>query len=74
MPEQTEWLIDVVLDDPALAPVRADQADLLGGRRRPGRGGVAQREAAHGDVVPARLVRIEHGPAHVDLDQLLVRD
>ena len=48
---------DVVLDDPALAPVGADQADLLGGRRRPGRGGVAQGEAAHGDVVAARLVR-----------------
>ena len=44
----------VVLDDPALAPVRADQADLLGGGRRPGGGGVAQREAAHGDVVHAR--------------------
>ena len=42
---------DVVLDDPALAPVRADKADLLGRGRRPGSGGVAQGEAAHGDVV-----------------------
>ena len=62
----------VVLDDPALAPVRADQADLLGGGRRPGRGGVHHREAAHGDVVDARLVRVEHRPADVDLDLGLV--
>jgi len=64
---------DVVLDDPAFAPVRADQADLLGCRRRPGRGCMAHREAAHGDEVPSRLVGIEHGPADVDFDQLLVR-
>jgi hypothetical protein len=63
----------VVLDDPALAPMGADQADLLGRGRRPGGGGVAHREAAHGDVVDARLFRVEHGAADVDLDQLLVR-
>ena len=62
----------VVLDDPAFAPMRADQADLLGRGRRPGRGRVPQREAAHGDVVHARLFRIEHRPADVDLHQLLV--
>ena len=32
----------------------------------------AEREAAHGDVVDARLFRIEHRPADVDLHQLLV--
>ena len=47
----------VVFDDPSLAPVGADQADLLGGGRRPGCGGVHHHEAAHGDVVNARLVR-----------------
>jgi hypothetical protein len=62
----------VVLDDPALAPMRADQTNLLGGRRRPGRGGMAEREPAHGDEVPARLVGVKHGLAHVDLDLLLV--
>ena len=41
----------VVLDDPAFAPVRADQADLFGGGRGPGRGGVHHREAAHGEVI-----------------------
>ncbi len=44
----------VVLDDPALAPVRADQADLLGGGRGPGGGRVPHGEAAHGDVVRRR--------------------
>ena len=34
---------------------------------------MAHGEAAHGDVVAARLVGIEHRAAHVDLDQLLVR-
>jgi len=64
---------DVVLDDPALAPVRADQADLLGRGRGPRCGRVPHDEAANRDVVPPRLVRVEHRPANVDLDQLLVR-
>ena len=63
----------VVLDDPALAPMRADQPDLLRRRRRPGRGGIAQGEAANGDVVPARLVRVKNGAANIDLHLLLVR-
>ena len=62
----------VVLDDPALAPVGADQADLLGGGRRPGRGRVLHREAAHRDVIDPRLLGIEHRLAHVDLDVLPV--
>ena len=62
----------VVLDDPALAPVGADQADLLGRGRGPGRRGLAQGEAAHGDVVPAGRVGVEHRPADVDLHQSLV--
>ena len=41
----------VVLDDPAFAPVRTDQADLFGGGRGPGRGGVHHRQSAHGDVI-----------------------
>ncbi len=63
----------VVLDDPAFAPVGADQADLFGGGRGPGRGGVHHREAAHGDVIDARLVGIEHGLADVDFDLSLIR-
>ena len=44
----------VVLNDPALAPVRADQTHLLGRGRRPRRGRVLQGETAHGEVVDAR--------------------
>ncbi len=62
----------VVLDDPAFAPVGADQTDLLGCGRRPGGGRVLHRKPAHGDVVDARLFRIEHRPAHIDLHQLLI--
>ena len=62
---------DVVLDDPALRPVRPDEAGLVGGRRGPGRRGVRQLEAAHGDVVDVVLGGVEDRPAHVDLDELL---
>ena len=60
---------DVLLDDPALAPIRADKPDLLGRRRRPGGGRVPHDEAAHGEVVDMVLGGIENGPADVDLDQ-----
>ena len=61
---------DVVLDDPALRPVRADQAGLVGGRRCPRSRGVGQFETGDGDVVEVVLDGVEHGSAHVDLDQL----
>src|SRR3954470_7129687 len=61
---------DVVLDDPALRPVGADQAWLVGGGRGPGAGRLRQLEAAHGDVVQVVLARVEHGAPDVDLDQL----
>ena len=64
---------DVVLDDPALRPVGADEAGLVGGRRGPRAGGLRQLEAAHGDVVDVVLGGIEDGAAHVDLDELRVR-
>ena len=63
----------VVLDDPAFAPMSADQADLLGRGRGPGRGRMAHGEAAHGDVVDAGLFRIKHCPPDIDLHHLLVR-
>ncbi|SCM77711.1 hypothetical protein KL86PLE_60026 [uncultured Pleomorphomonas sp.] len=64
---------DVVLDDPALRPVGADQSGLVGGRRRPRRGGMRQLEAANGDVVEVMLDGVEDRAAHVDLDQLGIR-
>src|ERR1035441_5767261 len=50
---------DVVLDDPALAPVGADESDLLGGRGRPLGSGLAHVKTAHRNIVAARLVRVE---------------
>ena len=63
---------DVVLDHPALAPVRSDQADLLGGGRRPGGGRVAHRKTADRQVVRPRLLGIKHRLADVDLHQLRI--
>ena len=63
----------VVLDDPALGPVRADQARLVRGGRRPRAGGLRQLEAADGDEVEVVLGRVEDRAPHVDLDQLRVR-
>ena len=44
----------IVFDDPAFAPMGADQADLFGRGRSPGSGRMAHGEAAHGDIVDAR--------------------
>ena len=52
--------------------MRADQTDLLGRGRRPGCGRILQGEAAHGDVVDARLLGIEHRLAHIDFHELLI--
>ena len=46
---------DIVFNDPALAPVRADNANLLGCRRRPRCCCLAKNESANGDVVDAVL-------------------
>ena len=62
----------VVLDDPALAPVGADQADLLRGGRSPRGRGVAHGETAHGDVVSPRLIRIEDRAPDIDFHLLFV--
>ncbi len=52
--------------------MRADQANLFGGGRRPRGGRVAQDEPAHGNVVDARFLRVEYRATHVDLHQLRV--
>jgi hypothetical protein len=63
----------VVFDDPALGPVRANQADLLGGRRCPGGGGTAHFESTHGDEIHAGLRRIKHRLADVDFHTAGIR-
>ena len=62
----------VVLDDPALGPVRSDETGLIGGWGRPRAGGMSQLEPAHGDEVDVVLGRVEDGAAHVDLDGVRV--
>jgi hypothetical protein len=43
---RTDGVADgIVLDNPAFAPMRADQPDLFSRGRRPRRGGLAQNEA-----------------------------
>ena len=63
----------VVFDDPTLGPVCADEADLLGSRGSPRRGSLLEREAAHGDVIPPGLARVEHRLPHIDFDLFFVR-
>src|ERR1051326_3504257 len=50
----------------------ADQADLPGGWRRPGRGGITHDEAANGEVVDPDLLRKEDSLAHIDFDLWVV--
>ena len=64
---------DVVLDDPALGPVRPDQAGLVGRRRCPGTRGLGEFKPADGDVVEVVLDRVEDRAPYVDLDELVVR-
>ena len=67
---------DVALDDPTLAPVRADDANLFRGRRRPRRGGVAQGETAHGNVINRTLIstRWRLGLTSLNCAQIVVLD
>ena len=57
----------VVLDDPALAPVGGDEADLPGRGRRPVGGRVAEHETPQRNVVDSDLFRREDRFADVDL-------
>ena len=52
--------------------MRANQADLLGRRRRPRSGRILQRETAHGDKVDPRLLRIEDRLPHIDFHALAI--
>jgi len=54
---------DVVLDDPALGPVGADQTGLVGGRRCPGARGLGELEPTNSDVgevmlCPVKVIQI----------------
>ena len=60
----------VVLDDPALGPVGADEPGLVGSGRGPRAGRLRELEAAYGDVVDVVLGGGEHRLAHVDLREL----
>ena len=60
---------DIVFDHPALAPVGADDAPLLGRGRRPGRCRLRHFKAADGDVVYPRPFGEEACLAHVELDE-----
>ena len=60
---------DIVFDHPALAPVGADDAPLLGRGRRPGRCRLRHLKAADGDVVYPRPLGEEACLAHVELDE-----
>src|SRR5208282_6803626 len=62
----------VILDDPALAPVGADQPRLLGRGRRPGGGRVAHRETANGEEIDAGPAGIKDRAADVDFHLLLI--
>ena len=63
----------VVFDDPPLAPVRADQPELLDRRGRPVGGGVHHGEATHGDVIASGFARIKNRLPHIDLGVACVR-
>ena len=62
----------IVFNDPALAPVRPDQANLPCCGWRPGRGRLTQNEAPHRDVVHAHRLRKEDALADMDLNHFAV--
>ena len=62
-----------VLNDPAAGPVRSDHAVLIGGRRCPGCGRLADREAGDRNIAHPGFVRHEAFPAHVDFHLFLIR-
>src|SRR5574338_595257 len=64
---------DVVLDNPALAPMSADEANLLGGGRGPLRRRLTEVESADGNEITAGLIRIKAAIPDVDFDEFLVR-
>ena len=61
-----------VLNNPALGPVGADHAVLVGGGRGPGGGGLVDVKAAYSDVAHAGLRGHKALPAHVDFHVFLV--
>ena len=61
---------NVVLDDPALGPVWADEAGLFSCRGGPWGSRLRQLEAAHSDVVDMVLGGVKHRPAHIDFNKL----
>ena len=62
-----------VLDDPLLAPVGAEKARLVSGRRSPWTCCLAHLESAHGDIVASCPAREEAGASNVDLHELSIR-
>ena len=61
-----------ILNNPALGPVRADHAVLVGSGRSPVGSSLVHHEAAEGDVAHALLVGHEAVVAHVDFHLLFV--
>ena len=62
-----------VLNNPALAPMRAYHAVLESCRRRPGRSRLLNIKSAHGNVASARLFGEEAASSYVNFDVLFVR-
>jgi len=61
-----------VLNNPTMAPMRPDQADLFGHGPGPGRGRLRHGKTTHRDVVSPSLVRIEDTLTHIDFHGLFI--